>query len=81
MLIEMVTMAAGPGGCWPAGSVQNVTPEQAATLIDAGFAVQVDEPGSRETAAVDPVAEVADAPAQSAAPQRRNRRKTAAKER
>lgn len=42
MRVMMVAMAAGPGGVWPAGSVQDLDEERATALVEGGFAVAVE---------------------------------------
>jgi len=74
MQVRMITTAAGPEGVWPAGSVQNIDEATAQTLIDGNFAEPIGVPQVREVAAVDPVAEVADAPAQTKPKRRRTRK-------
>lgn len=58
MKIEMQTTLAGPHGCWPAGAVLTVgtdmTEAQAQAYIHAGFAREVSDTVSAETADVAP---------------------------
>ena len=62
MKIRLKTLMAGPEGVFPPGSVIEVSPEEARTLIAGGFAEQVEqlgkpqaaEPAPVETAAVEP---------------------------
>lgn len=41
MQIRMVATAAGPGGVWPAGSVQDLDEARATALVEGGFAVSL----------------------------------------
>ena len=79
MRVQMITIAAGPHGVWPAGSVQTVDDESGAMLSAGGYAVAVDGVEVIEVAIVDPVEEVADAPAQAAPKPRRGRPRKASK--
>lgn len=58
MRVRMLTLAAGPMGVFPPGSVREVSESDAAALIGGGFAVPVDVPRTAapivETATVAP---------------------------
>jgi len=56
MRIQMTTLAAGPEGVWPVGSIQDVSPEEARALVAGRHARYVGQP--------EPEPEVVEEPAQ-----------------
>ena len=45
MWIRMLTVAAGPHGCFPSGAIREVSDAEGKALIDGVFAEQCDKPG------------------------------------
>lgn len=59
MRVRMKTLSAGPEGVVPAGSIINVSQEEAGDLVSGGYGEYVDQPPETETAAMDASVETA----------------------